>query len=65
MSLDIFFLRSGSKNRRHPKRAFVVCDDCHKVVRTTKKHRCVAPFVAAPPHGSRHENGRLVARPQA
>lgn len=56
------FLRAGSKNRRHPKLAFDVCDTCHKLVRTRKNHRCVAPFIPAPPHGYRWKFGKLVAR---
>lgn len=56
------FLRAGSKSRRQKKRELCLCDTCGKVVRTDKKHRCVTPFVASPPHGYRWQNNRLVGR---
>ncbi len=57
---------------RHRRRRWVskrgapmmVCGRCRKRVsaRHGRRHVCAAAFIPAPPHGSRWQNGKLVAR---
>lgn len=52
------------RHRSHGSPHWVYCGQCRRTVngRSGRKHRCIAPFVPAPPRGKRWQNGSLVAR---
>ncbi|HJR14200.1 MAG TPA: hypothetical protein VJ833_09920 [Rhodanobacteraceae bacterium] len=51
------------RHRHHGAFEPAYCRQCERVV-SKKRHRCVAPYVAAPRHGWRYEQGKLVRRTQ-